>query len=397
VLRMGIRQPVPEQIRLQRGLGVLRNQDLERHPQFLSRLRFIQLLLHILYHKPIAQGLLGGRISGLIQYRIHRRQAMLLENLLQIQLLRQNLVIGNDNGRQIAQRIGIQHPVPESLGIQMPPRRAAAKHQSLAVFGDDGRLPRLTGLLFIAAQIRTLPLHLDRGLGQGALQICAQLIHSVLNVTPIQRQVLRRLHRMGAQGRFRPGTGAIKHVAVPPILAGGLRQGLGIQANLGIFRRQHQVPVLKPDDQRLAIQGLGLFCQGRGGLLLGHAAQVHIQGIYIVKNQTIVPGIAPQKSSQPQNHHRQHSRYGNHHDLPPFAPLGLRVLLLPRLPVWRATGRLGHPLKIRFQPRPLLGGTAPGLCKLTLFDIHRSYLQRILLRLFFPVPLLGLPDILPQF
>lgn len=61
----------------------------------------------------------------------------------------------------------------------------------------------------------------------------------------------------------------------------------------------------------------------------------------------------------------------------------------PRAPVRPASSRLGHTLKIRLQPRPLLGGAATRLCKLTLFDIHRSYLQRMWLRLFFSGPLLA--------
>ena len=67
----------------------------------------------------------------------------------------------------------------------------------------------------------------------------------------------------------------------------------------------------------------------------------------------------------------------------------LRLLRPGGLPVRPASSRLGHTLKIRLQPRPLLGGAATRLCKLTLFDIHRSYLQRMWLRLFFSGPLLA--------
>ena len=69
---MGIRQHIPEQVRLQRFLRVLRNQNLEGHPQLLTRLGAVQLLLYLLHHEAVAQGLLGGHIGGLVQHRVHR-------------------------------------------------------------------------------------------------------------------------------------------------------------------------------------------------------------------------------------------------------------------------------------------------------------------------------------
>ena len=385
---MGIRQHIPEQVRLQRFLRVLRNQNLEGHPQLLTRLGAVQLLLYLLHHEAVAQGLLGGHIGGLVQHRVHRGQAIFLEHLLEVELLRECLIIGDGNGRQVPLREGLQNPVLQGLGVQVTAGLATAKNQRLAVFRDDGGL-LLSGFPLIATQVRALPLHLGSGLGQGAFQVRTQLIDRILNIALIQGQKICRLHGVGAEGSLRPGARPVKHVAVPPVLVRSLSHRLGVQPDLGIFRGQHQVPVLQVNHQGLSIQALGLGLQGLGGLFLGHAAQIEVQGIYIVENKAVVPGIAPQEEAQAQHHHSQHSGHRNGCNFQPLFSPRLRLLRPGGLPVRPASSRLGHTLKIRLQPRPLLGGAATRLCKLTLFDIHRSYLQRMWLRLFFSGPLLA--------
>ena len=162
-------------------------------------------------------------------------QAIFLEHLLEVELLRECLIIGDGNGRQVPLREGLQNPVLQGLGVQVTAGLATAKNQRLAVFRDDGSL-LLSGFPLIATQIWALPLHLGGGLGQGAFQVRTQLIDRILNIALIQGQKICRLHGVGAEGSLRPGARPVKHVAVPPVLVRSLSHRLGVQPDLGIFR-----------------------------------------------------------------------------------------------------------------------------------------------------------------